>query len=154
MKQTRDYITEEKRKALEEELKDLKGPKRKEILEALAYAKSLGDLSENAEYIEAKESQELNEKKIAELEDFFRNAEVISKHREKGIVQIGSSIEVKSGPKTMHFVIVGSEEADPALGKISYISPIGSAFLNKKEGEKVEVSTPSGKIKYEIVGIQ
>ena len=148
------YISEEGYQKLQLELNELKINTRQEIAKRIEEAKKLGDLSENAEYIEAKESQELNEKKIAELEDFFRNAEVISKHREKGIVQVGSSIEVKSGPKTMHFVIVGSEEADPALGKISYISPIGSAFLNKKEGEKVEVSTPNGKIKYEIVGIQ
>lgn len=148
------YISEEGYQKLAQELNGLKTISRQEIASRIEEAKKLGDLSENAEYIEAKEAQELNEKKIAELEEFFRSAEVISKHREKGIVQVGSSIEVKSGQKAMRFIIVGSEEADPSAGKISYLSPLGNAFLNKKEGDEVDVSTPNGKIKYKIVGIK
>jgi len=153
MQQQTSYLSEKGYEKLQKELKELKTHTRREISARIEEAKKLGDLSENSEYMEAKEAQEFNERKIAELEALFRNVVLISKHRKKGIVQIGSAITVKTSGKKMNFTIVGSEEADPVAGKISNISPIGSAFLNKKIGEVMNVQTPGGMVKYEIVEI-
>jgi len=87
------------------------------------------------------------------MDALFRNVSIISKHRKKGVVEIGSSVSVKAHGKTTDFTIVGSEEADPATGKISNKSPLGSAFLNKRPGDVVEVHAPKGTVKYEIVEI-
>lgn len=153
MQQQTSYLSEEGYEQKQKELEELKTHMRREISARIEEAKKLGDLSENSEYMEAKEAQEFNERKIAELEALFRNVVLISKHRKKGIVQIGSAITVKTGGKKMNFTIVGSEEADPMTGKISNVSPIGSAFLNKKPGDAVSVQTPGGIVKYEIVEI-
>lgn len=148
------YLSEEGYEKLKQELEDLKTNKRQEISLRIEEAKKLGDLSENSEYMEAKEAHEFNERKIAELEELFRNAVLISKNRKKGIVQIGSTMTIKSSGKPMTFTIVGSEESDPVTGKISNVSPMGSAFLDKKVGDKVEVKTPGGVVKYEVLDIQ
>ena len=148
------YLSEEGYEKLKQELEDLKTNKRREISLRIEEAKKLGDLSENSEYMEAKEAHEFNERKIAELEELFRNAVLISKNRKKGIVQIGSTMTIKSGSKAMTFTIVGSEESEPAAGKISNVSPMGSAFLDKKVGDKVDVKTPGGVVKYEVTDIQ
>lgn len=148
------YISEEGYEKLKEELRVFKTDKRQEISQRIEEAKKLGDLSENAEYMEAKEAQELNERKVAELEELVRTAIIISKDRKKGLVQIGSSITVKSGGKTANFIITGSEEANPDEGKISNNSPLGGAFLDKKVGDKVTVKIPAGVLNYEIVEIQ
>ncbi|OGD34626.1 transcription elongation factor GreA [Candidatus Azambacteria bacterium RIFCSPLOWO2_01_FULL_46_25] len=148
------YLSEEGYEKLKQELEDLKTAKRREISLRIEEAKKLGDLSENSEYMEAKEAHEFNERKIAELEELFRNAVLISKHRKKGVVQIGSTMSIKTGGKTMAFTIVGSEESDPSAGKISNLSPLGMAFLDKKVGDMVEVKTPGGMAKYEVLEIQ
>lgn len=148
------YISEEGFEKLKEEARILKTDKRQEISQRIEEAKKLGDLSENAEYMEAKEEQELNERKIAELEEILRTAVIISKNRKKGVVQIGSSIIVKSNGKTASFIITGSEEANPDESKISNLSPLGSSFLDKKVGDIVTVKTPAGVLNYEIVEIQ
>lgn len=148
------YISEEGFEKLKEEARILKTDRRQEISQKIEEAKKLGDLSENAEYMEAKEEQELNERKIAELEEVLRTAIIISKNRKKGVVQIGSSVNVKSNGKSASFVITGSEEANPNEGKISNLSPLGNAFLDKKVGDMVTVKTPGGILKYEIVEIQ
>lgn len=148
------YISEEGYDKLKEELQILKTDKRQDISQRIEEAKKLGDLSENAEYMQVKEEQELNERKIAELEELVRTAVLISKNRKKGVVQIGSSVTVKSGGKTVKFIITGSEEANPDEGKISNKSPLGSAFLDTKVGDIVTVKTPAGAVKYEIVEIQ
>jgi len=149
-----NYLSEEGYEKLKKELEELKTIKRKEISERIEEAKKLGDLSENSEYMEAKESHEFNERKIAELEELFRNFVLISKNRKKGIVQIGSTVTMKMGGKERDFVIVGSEEADPSAGKISNLSPLGSAFLGKKVGDKVDVQAPGGSSKYEVLDIK
>jgi len=148
-----DFIGREIVEKLKKEVQELKTAKRQEIALRLQDAKALGDLSENAEYLEAKEAQAFNESKIIELEEVIRNTVLIEKNHKKNIVQIGSTIEVKSKNGQERFVIVGSEEADPLEGKISNESPLGKSFLDHKAGDQIEVQTPGGAVKYEIVKI-
>jgi transcription elongation factor GreA len=148
------YISKEALEELKKELNYLKNVKRREIAERIKEAKALGDLSENAEYQEAKTAQSENEGRIAELEDLIRRAVVIKKHAVSERVWIGSTIKVRSGTKFRTFTIVGSEESDPEKGLISNESPLGKAFLGKKVNDEVEVSTPSGKVKYKIIAIK
>jgi transcription elongation factor GreA len=154
MDQSGDYITEEKRKALEAELKDLKGPKRKEILETLEYAKSLGDLSENAEYHQAREEQGKLEERIVKIGKILQSSQTV-KGGGGDVVEIGSKVVVqKKGTKEEKtYVIVGSEEADMAKGKISHRSPIGLAFLGKKKNDDVSFKTPNGLVNYKIINV-
>ncbi len=154
MKQAADYITEEKRKELEKELKDLKGPKRKEILDALAYAKSLGDLSENAEYHQAREEQAKLEERIVRIERILESSEVV-KGGGGEVIEIGSKVIVlKDGEKNEKtYQIVGSEEADMSSGKISNRSPFGKALFGRKKGESVSFETPNGKADYKIINV-
>lgn len=153
-KQGGDYITIEKRKALEQELADLRGPKRKEILEALQYAKSLGDLSENAEYHQAREDQGKLEARIAQVEHILQSSETVS-HEKGDKVEVGSTVVVqKSGSKEkISYIVVGSEEANMAEGKISNRSPIGMALYGKKKGDEVSIQTPKGKVDYKIISV-
>jgi transcription elongation factor GreA len=154
MQQEGNYITEEKRQALLAELKDLKGPKRKEILESLEYAKSLGDLSENAEYHQVREDQGKLEERIAKIERILESSETV-KGGGGDIIEIGSKVVVqKEGDKEdKKYVIVGSEEADMANGKISNKSPFGKALFGKKKGDKVSFKTPSGLVDYKILDV-
>ena len=149
-----DYISEEKRESLLAELAELKGVKRREILENLEYAKSLGDLSENAEYHQAREEQAKLEERIAKIEEILRSSVVI-KEGTTGTVGMGSEVVVlKDGTKEEKtFKIVGSEEADMALGRISNRSPLGSAMLGKEKGETVSISAPSGAVNYKIIKV-
>jgi len=148
------YLSQEGIETIKKELQELKTKKRQEIAARLQEAKDLGDLSENAEYFEAKEAQSLNENRIIELEKLLKNAVVIETSSEEDIVRVGSTIEVKSnnGPET--FNIVGSAEAKPQEGKISNESPLGRAFLGRKIGDKIEVKSPSGITKYKIIKIE
>jgi transcription elongation factor GreA len=154
MNQAGDYITEEKRDALQEELKDLAGPKRKEIIAALEYAKSLGDLSENAEYHQAREDQGKLEERIAKIEQILKNSQVI-KPAGGDVIEIGSKVVVqKEGTsENKNYVIVGSEEADMAKGKISNRSPFGEALFGKRKGDSVSFKTPNGSVHYKIVSV-
>lgn len=149
-----DYITSEKRSALEAELVDLKGPKRKEILLALEYAKSLGDLSENAEYHQAREEQGKLEARIVKIDQILQSS-VTVKGGGGDTVEIGSKVVVqKEGTQEeKNYVIVGSEEADMANGKISNHSPVGVALFGKKKGEKVSFTTPGGTVNYKIISV-
>ena len=154
MRQTGDYITEEKKKALEKELKDLKGPKRKEILENLEYAKSLGDLSENAEYHQTREDQGKLEERINKIEQILQDSQVVSGGG-GDVIEIGSKVVVlkegENGEKT--YQIVGSEEADMSVGKISNRSPFGEALFGKKKGDDVSFKTPNGEVHYKIINV-
>jgi len=149
-----EYVTKERYEELQKELEELKTTKRQEISKRIEDAKKFGDLSENAEYMEAKESQEMNERKIAETKALIKNAVLIKKTKNTGEVQVGSTIEVESSNGKKEFSIVGSAEADPTSGKISNQSPIGSAFLGKKEGDNVDVQTPGGVTKYKILAVK
>ena len=154
MQQAGDYITEEKRQALLAELKDLKGPKRKEILDALEYAKSLGDLSENAEYHQTREDQGKLEARIAKIDQILQSSQTV-KGGGGEVVEIGSKVVVqKEGSKeTKNYVIVGSEEADMSKGKISNRSPFGAALFGKKKGDDVSFKTPNGVVNYKIINV-
>ncbi|MBI2446501.1 MAG: transcription elongation factor GreA [Parcubacteria group bacterium] len=148
------YLSPEGMETLKKELQELKIKKRQEIAKRLQEAKDLGDLSENAEYFEAKEAQSLNENRIAELEDLLKNAVVIKTSSDENIVMIGSTIETKSEGNIDVFNIVGSAEAKPQEGKISNESPLGRAFLGKRAGDEVEIKTPGGTVKYKIIKIE
>ena len=149
-----EYISAEGLEKLKQELHDLKTVKRQEIGARMEHAKTLGDLSENAEYQEAVEEQTLVEQKIAEIEELLRTIVVIKDARATDRVVVGSTVEVKSQWGSETYRIVGSEEADPVAGKISNESPLGKAFLGRKKGESVEVKTPRGPVKYEIAEIR
>lgn len=148
------YVTKEGLEKLKEELSTLKTAKRREIAERIQQAKELGDLSENAEYVEAKNEQAFTEGRILEIEEIVRNALIIPNHNVGDVVKIGSSVTSSVGDTTATYVIVGSNESDPAAGRVSNESPIGSAFLGKRAGEKVEVQTPRGVAVYTILGIK
>ncbi|MEI7709514.1 MAG: transcription elongation factor GreA [bacterium] len=149
-----DYITKEKRKALEVELEDLKGPRRKEILANLEYAKSLGDLSENAEYHQTREDQGKLEERISKIEEILKSSETI--HATGGdVVGLGSTVVVQKedSKDKKTYVIVGSEDADMATGKISHKSPFGEALLGHKKGGSISFKTPGGVVNYKIVDV-
>lgn len=154
MDKTGNYITEEKKKALQLELEDLKGPKRKEILVALEYAKSLGDLSENAEYHQTREDQGKLEERIKRIEQILESSLVV-KGGGGDIIEIGSRVIVeKEGTSDKkNYQIVGSEEADMALGKISNHSPFGEALFGKKKGDVISFKTPNGEVNYKIIDV-
>jgi len=150
----KEYITKENKAALEAEYKELSGPKRKEIISAIEYAKSLGDLSENAEYHSAREAQGQLLERIATIEHVLKHAVVVEPST-TGRVDIGSTVVIqKEGEvNTRTFTMVGSEETDMLSGKISYKSPIGAALFGKKKGDTVTVVTPKGDMEYEIVSV-
>ena len=148
-----EYLSAEGLEKVKKELHELKTQKRQEIAARLEHAKSLGDLSENAEYQETKEEQSLVESKIIELEDIIREAVLIKGHRTDQ-VEVGSTVRVSSERGEETYMIVGSEEASPAEEKISNESPMGKAFLGHKVGETVQVRTPRGVIEYKIMEIK
>jgi len=149
-----EYISEEGLEKLKQELHELKTAKRQEIAARLEHAKTLGDLSENAEYQEAKEEQSLVESQIAELEEKIRNAVLIKSGTASDHVVVGSTIRVRSDRGEEMYTIVGSQESKPVEGKISNESPLGRSFLEHKVGDRVEVKTPAGAVFYEIVEIR
>ena len=147
------YISEEGLEELKDRLHGLKTEKRKEIADRLEHAKTLGDLSENAEYQETKEEQSLVESQIGELEEMLRDAVVIHKGATTDRVMVGSTVSVHSDHGDEVYTIVGSEEADPTEGKISNEAPLGKAFLGRRVGDAAEVKTPGGLTAYTIVKI-
>lgn len=150
----KEYLSQEKLEQLKSELIKLKTIDRKEVAERLDYAKSLGDLSENAEYHEAREQQADIEDRIKTLSEMLKDVVIVTdKHGQ--VVEIGSTIVIKkTGGDEATYMVVGSEEADMLSGKISFQSPIGSAVLGKRKGEKVVVLTPKGEVSYTIVDIK
>ncbi len=149
-----EYLTKEKFEELKSELETLKSVKRKEIAESLEYAKSLGDLSENAEYQQARELQASTEDRISKLESILKTAVIVALHHSDK-VEIGSTVTVqKEGEKDKKiYKVVGTEEADSAQGKISHVSPLGAALMGKKKGEAFKFSTPKGAANYKVVDI-
>lgn len=147
------YITKEGLEKLQEELRHLKGEKRREIAARIEKAKELGDLSENAEYAEAKDEMAFVEGRILELESSIPRAAIID-HHNANMVTIGARVTIKGDGKEKTYTIVGSNEADPTQGKISNETPIAQALIGKKIGEEVEVATPRGKIKYTVKSIE
>lgn len=148
------YLTKEKLEELKKELEYLKNEGRKEIARQLKLAKEYGDLSENAEYSQAKDDQAMLEIRINELEDIIRNAVIIKQGQKSDKVVVGSKVSLKKDNKVFEYLIVGETEADPSSGKISNNSPLGKALLGKKVGEEVIVRAPRGEIKYKITKIE
>jgi len=149
----KQYLTKERLEELKAELETLKNKKRVEVAERLKQAKEYGDLSENSEYAEAREEQANVETRIAELEDLLKEAVTLKMTEGGDTVTVGSTVIVKKGDKTNTYTIVGSYEAKPEEGRISDESPLGKAFLKKKAGDSVNVTTPAGTQTYEIVKI-
>lgn len=146
-------LTHEGLTKLNEELKHLINVKRKEVIERIKEAAAHGDLSENADYAQAREEQSFIEGRIEEIEDMIKNAEIITTTAHASAVSIGSTITVKTNNQEKQYTIVGSNEANPLEGKISNESLVGKSLLGKKIGDKVTVQAPAGPISYEIVSI-
>jgi len=153
MDSQKEYLSKDKFEELKDELDDLMTHKRKEIAEQLEAAKSLGDLSENAEYHSAREAQAAMEERISVLENILKNATVISSRHKTDAVSIGSTVKVARGKEVKTYTIVGSEEADIAAGKISNKSPLGEAVFGRRKGDKFKCSTPRGEEDCEILDI-
>lgn len=145
------YITKEGLLRMKKELDDLKIKKR-EVAERINKAKELGDLSENAEYQDAKEEMAFTTGHLMELEDYINRA-VIIEQRSADKVSVGSAVFIRSAANERSYTIVGPNEANPASGRISNETPLAQALLGKRVGDRVEVSTPSGKVEYTIVKI-
>jgi transcription elongation factor GreA len=151
---TQKYVTQEGYDKLNKELEDCKLNKRRIIAQAIKEAKEQGDLSENAEYTEAKRQQRENESRIIKLENIIRTAEIIKNSGATDRVRIGCTIDIETNNKKNTFHIVGASEADPANGYISNESPLGEGLIGSKKGEVVDITLPNGKIaKYKIVAI-
>lgn len=146
-------LTQEGLIKLNEELKHLVNDKRKEVIERIREAVAHGDLSENADYAQAREEQSFIEGRIEEIEDMIKNAEIISTSQKHNSVSIGSTIKVKVDSEEKEYTIVGTNEANPMAGKISNESLVGRALLGKRVGDKAVVQTPAGDKEYEIVSI-
>ena len=147
-------ITKEGLKKLQDEIEDRRMRVRQSIAKAIKEAKEQGDLSENAEYAEAKRQQNENESKIAELEMLVKESQVAEHDEKVNVVQIGSMVRVKFNGSEMEFRIVGSSEADPGNFKISNDSPMGKAFMGKSKSDNVSVETPRGKVDYKILDVK
>jgi len=150
-----ELISQEKFEELKKELEYLHTTRRKEVAEQLEYARSLGDLSENAEYQEAREMQAAVEERVQKLEAIMKNAKIV-RGSKSDIIGMGSTVTVqKIGADDKHtYIIVGAEEADMLAGKISYHSPLGNALLGKKKGDEFSFHTPKGTQKYKILKVE
>ncbi|GEK91495.1 transcription elongation factor GreA [Alkalibacterium kapii] len=149
-------MTIQGKEKLENELKELKTVKRKEVVERIKIARGFGDLSENSEYESAKDEQAFIEGRISTLENMLQNAEIIDSSKSKeGEVTLGRTVIFKELPDGIleEYAIVGKAEADPFSGKISNESPIAQALLGKKVGDKVDIETPGGTMSVEITKV-
>lgn len=151
-----NYLSKEKFDELTQELEHLKTVRRREIAEQLEYARSLGDLSENAEYEEARNLQAATEDRIRTIEDELSHARIIEHGKGSSTVSLGSVVTIqKQGEKEEHtYEIVGSAEANMHEHKISHLSPLGNALMEKKKGDTFTFETPKGSQKYKIVNVK
>jgi transcription elongation factor GreA len=147
-------LTQEGLQKLNDELKELISQKRPEVIERIREAASHGDLSENADYAQAREEQSFIEGRVLEIEDIIKNAEIITTNSHGSTVTIGSTVTVKINGNEKKYTIVGSNEANPKEGKISNESLVGNALLGRKAHEKFKINAPAGEMEYEIVSIE
>ncbi|WP_250675599.1 transcription elongation factor GreA [Paraclostridium ghonii] len=150
-------LTQEGHQKLEAEVEHLKSVRRREVAERIKVAISFGDISENAEYDEAKNEQAQVEERIIKLENMLRKAVIIDESKiDSNMVTIGSIVKVNDMEfeEEVEYTIVGSAEADPYEGKISNESPVGRALLGRSKGEVVDVQVPDGIAKFEILEIR
>ncbi len=153
MPDTQDTIvSQEKFDEMVKELEHLKTVRRTEIAKNLEYARSLGDLSENAEYQEARDLQAATEERIKKLEELVKHAKIVTEGKKKSEVGFGSKVTIKreGSPDLHEYTIVGSEEADMRVKKLSHVSPLGAALMGKKKGDVFTFETPNGKQTYTI----
>jgi len=150
------YYSKEGLEALKQELLELESVERPKISAAIAEARDKGDLSENAEYDAAKDAQGLLEIKISKLKNLIANARVLDESKiDTSKILIYSIVKIRniSNKLEMSYTIVPESEADIKLGKISVTSPIASALLGKKKGDKISVEVPAGKMQFEILNV-
>ena len=156
MNDQQSYLTAEKFDELKKELDHLKTIRRKEVAESLEYARSLGDLSENAEYQEARDMQGAIEERIGHLEKVIKEAKIVAHDKKGDVVVLGSTATIqKDKDKDSHtYTIVGRDEINLARGYVSWVSPLAKALLGKQEGDHVTLQTPSGAQVLEIVAVR
>jgi transcription elongation factor GreA len=155
MTDKKNYLTKEGHDKLKKELEHLVKTKRPDISDRIKQAKDYGDLSENAEYANAREEQSFTEGRILELEHILKNVEVVeSGGSDPDVVDIGDTITIEKDGNKSKYTIVGSNEADPTNGKISNESPIGKSLVGKKKGEETTVQTPKGESVWKIIDIK
>ncbi|MFA5185330.1 MAG: transcription elongation factor GreA [Patescibacteria group bacterium] len=147
------YMTAEGLDKLKSELEYLKTTRRRELAQRIETAKNMGDLSENAEYHDAKDALSFVEGRVREIEDMLKNASVISSDSQGDKVRIGTTVEVEVRGVKKTYKIVGASEANPIEGLISNESPLGSAFLGQSVGQSFEVETPGGTTTYKVLSI-
>jgi len=145
-------LTQVGREKLENELKELKTVRRPEVIDRIKRAKDYGDLSENAEYEDARNEQSFIEGRIQEVEYILKYAQTATNGK-GDTVGLGSVVSIDMEGDKLNYEIVGSAEADPSNGKISSESPIGSSLLGRKSGEKFDALTPGGKISIKVLKI-
>jgi len=145
-------VSQEKFDEMIKELEHLKTVRRTEIAKNLEYARSLGDLSENAEYQEARDLQAATEERIKKLEELVKNTTILTDGKKKSEVGFGSKVSIKKegGTEVHEYTMVGSEEADMRVKKLSHVSPLGAALMGKKKGDVFTFDTPTGKQTYTI----
>lgn len=149
-----EYFTPEGLEKIKKEYEHRINVLRGEIAKQLKEAKSEGDLAENAAFDAAKEAQAVNEGRIEEIKTTLENVKIVKGSSGKSSVDVGSEVKVESKKGTQTFVIVGAAESDPLHGFISNESPLGSAFLEKKKGDKINVKTPKGEVEYKILEVK
>jgi transcription elongation factor GreA len=152
MTEQETMVSQEKFDDMVKELDTLKTVRRTEIAKNLEYARSLGDLSENAEYQEARDLQAATEERIRKLEELVKRAKIVTDGKKKDVISFGSAVTIKKegGSDVHEYTIVGSEEADMRAHKLSHVSPLGAALMGKKKGEMFTFETPNGKQTYHI----
>jgi transcription elongation factor GreA len=155
MTDTQTFLTPEKFDELKKELEHLKTVRRKEIAEALEYARSLGDLSENAEYQEARDMQAAIEERIGYLEKTIKEAKIVDQKKKGDVIGLASVVTIQKEKEKdkKEYIIVGSDEANIHDRKLSYLSPLGEALMGKKKGDEFEFETPIGLQKYKVLNV-
>lgn len=148
------YVSKESLEDLKNEQIKLRDVSIPEIAKRIDEAKQQGDLSENAEYHQAREDMAWAQGRVKDLEQIINNSQIIVKQDHADMVMVGSSLKVEVNGKTKQYTIVGPQEINPAQGLISNESPLGEAFLGRKAGDKVEVNTPAGPTVYKILEIK
>ncbi len=156
MNDTQAFLTPEKFAELKAELEHLKTVRRKEVAESLEYARSLGDLSENAEYQEARDMQAAIEERINHLEKIIKEAKIVAHDKKGDVVGLGTQVTIQKDKEgaSHTYTIVGSEEANIHDHKLSYLSPLGEALMGKTKGDSFSFDTPSGKQTYKVLKVQ
>jgi len=155
MTEVQSFLTPEKFTELKKELEHLKTVRRKEIAEALEYARSLGDLSENAEYQEARDMQSAIEERITYLEKTIKEAKIVDEKKKGDVVGLASVVTIQKDKEKdkKEYIIVGSDEANIHDRKLSYLSPLGEALMGKSKGDEFEFETPVGMQKYKVLKV-